>query len=258
MAIILGGNGVDTEVAIGTNLVLGGLVFHIDPADSNSLVTAGNVALTNNVEIDYIYGLLGDTQQVRFTANIASLPYYQSANQGYINIGNSTSQNGLGTLSKQLSLGSSYTIDVWVAPRVNTSYDGANWIVGDDTNTYNSAVSRTFLSIDQAAIGTYGYSTISTNLIKQAQWINVTVVVFPPVIPVENKAFFYVNGKFIGATSKTLTTSLDTIIKTIGGDTFSTGGGADGDMGPIKAYNRALSAQEVLQNYNAMKSRYII
>ena len=30
----------------------------------------------------------------------------------------------------------------------------------------------------------------------------------------------------------------------------------DGLMGPIKIYNRALSASEVLQNYNATKSRF--
>ena len=30
----------------------------------------------------------------------------------------------------------------------------------------------------------------------------------------------------------------------------------DGKMGPVRSYNRALSATEVLQNYNATKGRF--
>jgi hypothetical protein len=30
----------------------------------------------------------------------------------------------------------------------------------------------------------------------------------------------------------------------------------NGDIGPVQIYNRALSASEVLQNYNALKSRF--
>ena len=32
--------------------------------------------------------------------------------------------------------------------------------------------------------------------------------------------------------------------------------GADGGMGPLKIYNRALTSTEVKQNYTAMKGRY--
>ena len=33
--------------------------------------------------------------------------------------------------------------------------------------------------------------------------------------------------------------------------------GADGGMGQFKIYNRALTADDVLQNYTALKGRYI-
>ena len=43
---------------------------------------------------------------------------------------------------------------------------------------------------------------------------------------------------------------------TLGFQNFSSGRYFNGQIGPILIYNRALSASEVLQNYNRLKGRF--
>jgi len=62
---------------------------------------------------------------------------------------------------------------------------------------------------------------------------------------------FYKNGTFL--ISKNMTTPLAWSGFSIGGANTNT---INGNIGPVQIYNRALSAQEVLQNYNAQKSRF--
>ena len=68
----------------------------------------------------------------------------------------------------------------------------------------------------------------------------------------------YVNGKedgnsFLGATSLTDTADINVGRATL----FFTRDYFDGNIYQVSIYNRALSAQEVLQNYNATKKRYV-
>jgi hypothetical protein len=52
--------------------------------------------------------------------------------------------------------------------------------------------------------------------------------------------------------------NLDTQLTFIGDDggTWGTAVPYDGQLGPITFYNRALSASEILHNYNALKGRF--
>ena len=71
---------------------------------------------------------------------------------------------------------------------------------------------------------------------------------------------FYMNGKLIATNSYTLS-------ETITGTSFSIGAawsdddylsnGMDGDVGLTSHYTKAFIAEEVLQNYNATKSRFV-
>ena len=249
MAIILGGNGVDVAVTVGPNIVTDGLVFYTDPADSKSLLPKGNVALTEGVEIDDMYGLLADTQKVKFTG--AGLPYYIAANQGYLYVGANINQNFYGTLSTPVLLGSSYTLDVWIAPRVLSSFVGSVWLSGEDNIRPSNSVNRPILQVQDNTLATYGYANLATTTV-QSQWTNITVTTDPTT----QSATYYVNGKFKGKGTQTIT-PINMTLKFIATSIFPDSG-ADGNMGPIKTYNRTLTAQEVYQNYNAMKSRYII
>ena len=74
-----------------------------------------------------------------------------------------------------------------------------------------------------------------------------------------NTFFFYRNGVLIvngNITGNVTSTDLETILK-IGGPNNSTCCRFDGKIGGILVYNQALTAAQVLQNYNAQKNRYI-
>lgn len=67
---------------------------------------------------------------------------------------------------------------------------------------------------------------------------------------------FYRNAQSAGTTPLTLTGNID---NTSPLNLMRRGNGlyyANGEMGSFRIYNRALSASEVLQNYNALKSRF--
>lgn len=90
-------------------------------------------------------------------------------------------------------------------------------------------------------------------------WYNIVVVVEgTSSIPIVK---FYVNGSMVSnQIAAAIRTSIDTNIDfRIGGSVFGQNNNAEffyGSIGCSKLYNRALSATEVLQNYNAQKSRF--
>jgi hypothetical protein len=61
----------------------------------------------------------------------------------------------------------------------------------------------------------------------------------------------YQNGIFLGSTTRTPNSNTSSLNFNIG--VTST---ASGDISQVQIYNRALSAQEILQNYNATKTRF--
>ena len=96
-----------------------------------------------------------------------------------------------------------------------------------------------------AAGGTYTSTTtasLSTN-----QWIYLTVV------RNNTSVTWYKNGINIG--TSTLTSSSSNVLKSIG--SYNAGGFyLNGNIASTQIYNRALSATEVSQNFNALRGRY--
>ena len=251
MAIILGGDDIDAELTIGPDINADGLVFHIDVASTDSIVTKGGVPLADGVEVDYMYGLIGDGQRVAF-AGTAGFPYYVADKGGYLYVGADATENIVGTLSDEVVLGSTYTLDIWVSPRKSVNDRGIDWLTGQDlAPTANAGGRSILLTVTNAALATDNYGSVPLTTPVGA-WVNVTIVTTPQA------ATYYANGVFRGIGDKTYTkAALDIRLQYIGSPNYSLGGG-DTSLGPIKAYNRALTAQEVLYSYNTMKSRYMV
>ena len=77
-----------------------------------------------------------------------------------------------------------------------------------------------------------------------------------------NNTKVYINGVLSQEQTRTGAMGSDNNPVRIGSYSNSGGGGnsgwdMNGNIGPTKVYNRALSAQEVKQNYNALKGRFI-
>ena len=70
----------------------------------------------------------------------------------------------------------------------------------------------------------------------------------------DNNASVYTNGKFSNSRAFVLNT-IDSTLK-IGKATYSPVNGFSGKIASVQLYNRALSADEIRQNYNATKGRY--
>jgi hypothetical protein len=106
------------------------------------------------------------------------------------------------------------------------------------------------------AISSYFYSNVISVSNAYNEWMDITCV-----IDWSNDIFkLYKNGSFVNSTGIVPTTYAygnPTVVAI--GDNNSTGNTGDflkGSIGPVRIYNRELAASEVLQNYNAQKSRF--
>jgi len=71
----------------------------------------------------------------------------------------------------------------------------------------------------------------------------------------------YLNGSLGNSNTISLTSAIATNDTTnnmhIGSFNDSSGGYLNGDVAQVKIYNKALTADEILQNYNALKNRFV-
>ena len=143
---------------------------------------------------------------------------------------------------------SNFTISAWVNSDVFSSTNDYT-IVSDYNNTgsfhlrYRNGTGVQMVDSYVVEIGTFSSSTLSAST-----WYNITVT------RSSNTYTLYLNG----SSTSTLTSSntYDRGPQSIGVN-YSAGVEAwDGKIATIIAYSRALTASEVLQNYNAHKGRY--
>jgi len=76
---------------------------------------------------------------------------------------------------------------------------------------------------------------------------------------ISNESKLYINGVQIGSTTSTVGSTLNVTNNNfvLGGYDGSTSFDYDGIISNSQIYNRALSAPEIMQNYNALKNRFI-
>jgi hypothetical protein len=130
-------------------------------------------------------------------------------------------------------------------------------IFGDSDN--GLVPSQLFIRINTAAADSYCFSpvgTVSTNI-----WYNVVMVYNGNAITNSDKINLYVQGILtsltFGGSNIPSTTSNPADDARIGGMLFSAQPRYfNGRVSQTQIYNRALSASEILQNYNAQKGRY--
>jgi hypothetical protein len=141
-----------------------------------------------------------------------------------------------------------FTLDVWVKPLSFTSY--GHMLSLPDQNTFTLKFDTIADSPGGGTIYYYPNTNYGNTPLWKAvvnTWCNVTLV------RLSNVAYTYLNGNFTGTSSNfnnNITTQLLSIHKGYGGEFASS------QMATIKVYNRALSDTEVLQNYNATKTRF--
>ena len=226
----------------GPNTITDGLVLYLDAANPKSYVS-GSTTWTDVSGNGRGGNLIGSasftTGPEAFNTNCTAI-----TDIGYL------------TPSAQITFAdaSSYTFDFWVRMRasaqatlhslsgreftrpwllINTNLtNGLSWDVRfrDNTTVYNT------------------FSTITDTNIQN--WTNITVTA-----DTSRNLSLYVNGAF--RQTIVLTTSLFFVNRIAGG--YSSGANQynlQGLLASSKFYNRTLTAQEILQNYNATKTRF--
>jgi hypothetical protein len=96
------------------------------------------------------------------------------------------------------------------------------------------------------------YSWISGLIIPDSVWCMVAITVNSTT----GTAYLCQSSGITTAVNAVAHSSVSVFKLTVGQDTASSSRCFIGDVGPVMFYNRALTAQEILQNYNAHKGRY--
>jgi hypothetical protein len=207
-------------------VVTNGLVYYLDAANTRCYSGSG---LTANALIGGIGGTL-----VNGTG-------YSSANSGSFFFDGTNDSLEFSSYTPDAN-----TVNIWV--NLKSLQNGPIIFVGDDT--YNSGLwSWSFFAF--SSLFYFRASTTSQYFTEVPQfntWINYTLIRNDG----SNVSIAYKNGVFFGSLPDSTTLNPYSNMR-IG---RSAGNFANFNLGQVQIYNRALTAQEVLQNYNATKMRY--
>jgi hypothetical protein len=228
------------------NIVKDGLIFSVDAANPRSYPGSGTTVT------DLINNISGDLENdVSITSTPSNFVFGTSGIDDYIDLGNESILNPTET-----------TIIAWANPttvahvssyfpRVMTKSDLSD-------RSYEFGVFQNDNSIlfqGRQANNTWNYAHGPANSVPNNQW---TCIAFSFKIGETCKA--YTNGTEVSS-YQDQTTPTQGLISTSGNAMIArasqhSDGYWNGQIGPIQMYNRALSAQEIKQNYNALKGRF--
>jgi hypothetical protein len=213
------------------------LVLELDAADRNSYPGSGttwrDLTANNN------------------SGSLVNGPTFSSANLGSIIFDGSNDYVNLGTFINQGTIDRTYS--VWFKA---TSLPGAMGRIisfpNDDTSTDTPAFTLGILANGtlEAGIGGTPYNGYRANIPYTLNtWVNILATV------VTKTMTLYLNSVSLGSNTSTGIVSSNPI-GYLGRYNNQYGQYLTGQISSVQIYNRALLATEVLQNYNALKSRF--
>ena len=218
-----------------------GLILNLDAGNPSSYPGTGTTW----------YDLSGNGNDITLHNGVS----YDSANQGslvfdgiddYVNGGNLGSFYSQGTISYWMY---STAVENYRNP-FSTNYNGVNVGIRFEQYTTASPYGGFSVVIGNDA-GTYtGFSYSPSAILTVNSWYNVVLV----WNTVTNNAIGYLNGDLKFNSSHTYWATTLPVIAI--GNGFSGDRYFKGNISSVGIYNRSLSATEVLQNYNAIKSRF--
>ena len=229
----------------GPDIVTDGLVFLLDAANKKSYPGSGTV--------------WNDLSGNNTNGTLTNGPVFDSGNAGSIDFDGTDDR--INSSFSELNSVSALSIDVWFyQTSAEATTSGTGVICGWGSTSSTTQFMRVSVSngsfIAQTRVG--GIIDIDqTGVIYSAGWNHYTYVF-------DGTSNFYLNGVSQSYTSTNggvvyVTDSISNNIFHIG--TLQRGGGFEtlyeGRIGLLKLYNRALTSQEILQNYNSTKSRFI-
>jgi hypothetical protein len=206
-------------------IVTDGLIFYLDAANSRSYPGSGNTS----------YDLSGFGN----TGSIVNGTGFSSTNNGHFIFDGTNDQ--IQFTNTILSGSQDFTISSWVQSSGGTGTIFGNYPAGNLQMFYSPSYIGFWLDNNSAYANapTYYSANIVNLIVQRSSGTNLAV---------------YLNGQVIktGSSNSTIGSTSDFRIgaSTANNELFQ------GKIYNIQVYNRALSATEILQNYNAIKRRY--
>jgi hypothetical protein len=228
-------------ISRGPKITTNGLVLAVDAADKNSYIGSGTV--WNDVSGNGNNGIL------------TSSPTYNVDNGGLI-LFNGSSQYVAVSNSSSLQVADTFTVCVWIKA---TTLSGRYGIFSTratnpagcwqfEVGTGSGGTNRILM----AGLATYIVESVN-DVISVNNWFQICVV---KVNNATTGATLYVNGAAVTNSA----TSAYTIVNNSDEKRIAIGTTAaqyfSGSISQLFVYNRALTASEIQQNYNATKSRF--
>jgi hypothetical protein len=228
-------------------IVTDGLVLYMDAANSKSYVSGSTT--WNDISRSGINGTL------------VNGPTFNSANGGSIVFDGTNDYAGFGVISNLPSGTSNRTMIGWVQDNSISDYVGdlcPMFGYGSDSSTgqlFRLSIGGTTFNNRRLVIWTNTNNHISTFSIDRNIWNHVTVTVTTGVsFP---RLTIYKNGVADAGSERNINTVNNQpfeIAELTQNPTYAIN--FNGRVSQVQVYNRALSAQEILQNYNATKTRF--
>jgi hypothetical protein len=230
-------------VIAGANINDNGLIFSLDAANFRSYSGSGNTS----------FGLVGENN-----CTLVNGVGFTSTNGGSFIFDGTNDQITLASDVLDIGL-SDFTIKVWfktnssangsfIANQVNNGWNGFNYWISNG---------QIYSVVDWGNSQQYG-AIITTATYNDNTWKEVVFVMNGSTV---SNWKIHINGSLVNtslAFESQLTLSgsgiSNNVPLTLGTREF--GGYYNGNISQVSIYNRALTAKEILQNYNATKKRY--
>ena len=226
----------------GPNIIKDGLVLYLDPGSPNSYFNKTSTTIQ-------------DISGNSYNSTLVNGPIYETSGSGSIRLDGTNDTISIPAHPTASGL----TLSFWL--NITSSYSNIQTIIGDgaQSNTVGYIwIYRTSPNVAQYQFATSTVRSLlnDTNLFSGSldTWANY-VFTADYTSPPSGTLSMYKNGTLSStATYSSINTPLSRTryIGTYDGANFA----LPGNMGQYLEYNRALSAVEILQNYNATKTRF--
>ena len=250
-----GGSGIVIVRYLGPQRAVGGTVTSSGGYTIHTFTTTGSTTFTPLVATNNsaILGLTDLSERNNFATSVNG-PTYSSANGGSLVFDGTDDYILVSSNASIPYTSSARTVSIWFYTNTTTWTDDANNLF-----FYGTSSTRSAFGIDMAPYPNMQFYAWSDDLTfattySQVGWKNICITYngSTTVLIYENGVF--TRTKTLGGTLNTSTS--DVYIGAINPSVIA-GGYYDGRIATTQIYNRALSAAEIQQNYNATKTRYI-
>lgn len=203
-------------------VVTNGLVFYVNAADTISY--SGGTAWRD---------LIGSN-----TGTLINSPTFNTL------VGGNLQFNGIDEYVSfsGVSLGTVHSVEIWINP---SNTNDARWIGATEYDTHYLGLNGSDLTIRVNVVT----ATVSNAPIQVGAWNHIVIT------RNDTEYSVYVNSALIASQTESLWSGYTFTLNNIGVN-LPYGFYGQGFIGSVKGYNRVLSNQEVLQNYNAHKAKF--